>query len=537
MNIRLKITILLLLAGGTLGSARLAAQQRQRSFDVVKRSDARLVSENAAWLDALPDIRISEARLFVEKNNGRFVNYFQSPDSRTAGAGTESFFRVNRRLVFYGRVSYRNFTGKRMGGSAFIEPLSAPFDLAESTDTTRGTKQLEVYRLAGSIAYNLSKRITVGAKTDYSAANYTKRKDLRHTNKLLDFETTLGIKYKPNKKTEIGLNAFYRKRVEGIYFKTYGTTDKQYVSLIDFGSSYGRTELYTDNGDGYTSGKTERPLTDNYYGGAAQFRVSFSLPFSLFNQLYYRSRSGYYGIQSASGVVYTEHKGQGWGYLGSALFTKSTDRHRLDVNFESEALQNFENVYTIENEPGGFSYVTYHDKNKMQERHREKIRMEYIGNIGSENGLPLWVVKASACIGRQYRKTSIYPFFRKQELTCWRTNGSATRNLFRGQRHCFGLTLGLSYGGGDGTPFSDGLYAEPSATEKPPKTADFNLYSEHDYLTATRWGVHPALRYTMLFKGGNTGSISLKYDYLQAVRTNSGNRNHQQLQLAFGVGF
>ena len=65
MNIRLKITILLLLAGGTLGSARLAAQHRRRSFDVVKRSDARLVSENAAWLDALPDISAKDRKSVV----------------------------------------------------------------------------------------------------------------------------------------------------------------------------------------------------------------------------------------------------------------------------------------------------------------------------------------------------------------------------------------------------------------------------------------------------------------------------------------
>lgn len=533
---RLKIILLLLLSGGIIGSARLAAQQNWRNFDFVKQSDARLTSENAALLKHLSDMRISTARLFGTVNNGDFVNYFQSPQSYIFGAETESYYRVNSRLVFYGLVGYENFTGKRMGGSAFIAPQTAPFNIVESADTTRGAKQMETYRLSAGISYELSKKTTIGSKIEYTAANYAKRKDLRHRNKLLDLTATLGGNVELNEKAEIGLNAFYRKRVEGVFFNTYGTTDIQYVSLIDFGSSYGRTQAFTEMGDGYTSGKTDRPLVDKYYGGSLQFQYNLSKTFSLFHQLSYKIRDGYYGIKSSSSVVYTNHNANAWAYLGSALWHTEKERHRLDIGFETESLQNFENIFTIENEQGGFSYVVYHDKNKMLDRKKQKFRVKYSGNFDVQVLQPKWTINAEATIDKLYKKTSVYPYFRKQDLTFWRVTSSLNRNFFNDKR-CLGIALGASLGGGSGLPFTDGVYAQPSSTEKLPQTAEFNLYAEYDYLTALRIGVHPAVKYSIRLKEQTAGSVSLQYSFTQAQKTEKENKNNQQLLLAFGLEF
>ena len=65
-----------------------------------------------------------------------------------------------------------------MGGSAFIDPYEQPFDIVEYTDTTRGVKNLETYRLAGAISTDLTHRVTLSAKVDYHAANYAKQKNL-----------------------------------------------------------------------------------------------------------------------------------------------------------------------------------------------------------------------------------------------------------------------------------------------------------------------------------------------------------------------
>ena len=54
---------------GTVNAASLPSPDSLRwlSFRHVKESDARLVSENGAWLHALPDLRVSEARFLVNK--------------------------------------------------------------------------------------------------------------------------------------------------------------------------------------------------------------------------------------------------------------------------------------------------------------------------------------------------------------------------------------------------------------------------------------------------------------------------------------
>ncbi len=528
MKLQLLSMAVLLLIGGALCSANSAGLAnssglpcpdtlRWVSFRYVKGSDARLVSENGAWLHALPYLRVSEARFMVNRTDGHFIDYFQSPDSYTLGGEAESFYRVTSRLVFHGWVSYHNFIGKQMGGSAFIDPTSAPFNMVESTDTTRGAKQQEAYQLTGALAYDLSKRATLGAKVDYTSTNYTKRKDLRHRNKLLNLITTGGMSYRLNPRIEVGINAFYRKCVEGVFFNTYGTTDKQYISLVDFGTSYGRHELFVENGDGYTSGKKERPLTDTYHGGAVQLQLNLSPRHSFFNRFHYRHRSGSYGISSSSEVTYTKHEGDEWGFLGSMIYKTAGNHHKIDLELESESLTNAENIYTIENEIGGFSYVEYHGKNERLHRYRKKIGAEYSGYINVKNGRPLWLVTASANFSMRSDKTSLYPFFREQRLTYWRLNGFMGRSLTNRSLHCLIPTVGFSFGGGSGSPFSDGLYATPSPTETAPSSADFNLYAQHHYITATRIGVHPALRYEIMLKSRATGSVTLHYDWIHAL--------------------
>lgn len=573
MKPRLLSLAVVLLIGGALRSANPAGfanssglpspdSLRWLSFRYVKGSDARLVSENGAWLHALPNLRISEARFLVNKSDGQFIDYFQSPDSYTLGGEAESFYRVTPRLVFHGWVSYHNFTGKQMGGSAFIDPNSTPFNMVESTDTTKGAKQQEVYRLTGSLAYDLSKRVTLGAKMDYTSTNYTKRKDLRHRNKLLNLVATAGMSYRLTPRIEVGINTFYRKRVEGVFFNTYGTTDRQYTSLVDFGTSYGRHELFVENGDGYTSGKKERPLTDTYHGGSLQLQLNLSPRYSFFNRFHYRHRNGYYGIPSSSEVTYTEHKGDEWGYLGSVVYKTAGNRHRIDLELESETLTNAENIYTIENEIGGFSFVEYHGENERLHRSQRKIGAEYSGYIDVKNGRPLWLVTAAASFNTRSDKTSLYPFFREQRLAYWRVNGRVSRSLANRSPHCLIPAVGLSFGRGSGSPFSDGLYATPSPTETAPPSADFNLYTQHHYITATRIGFHPALRYEIMLKSRATGSVTLHYDWVHALtghpdktgeqytsgdRGTAGNRNkagqrnkpndRQQLLLSLGYQF
>ncbi len=531
----------MILTIGAIGSDCLNAQTISDSkwydFDFIRQSDIRLTAENPALLSTLPNIRISTAQISFVKNNGELINYYQSPDSYTMDVQTASFFRVHDQLVLYGLVNYQQFNGKKMGGSAFINPNIMPFNIVEATDTTRGTKQKESYHIVGGIAYNVAKKITIGAQLDYMAVNYVKRKDLRHKNKMLDLTTTAGINYKINRKTELGGNIFLQKRVEGVYFNIYGTSDKRHVSLIDYGTFFGRTETFTELGDGYTSGKQERPLVSNVYGGAVQLQLNLSQKIKIFNHFYIRNETGYYGEKSSYSIVHTEYKAYMAGYQSGIQLHSHKNTHRFDINIDTKTLNNFKNIYTIENAPGEMSYVKYHDKNKMLHHSQQKIALEYLGNIGISGYHARWMLNGSVTLTHRDRQTSLYPFFRKQNLTYWDSYLSVRKNFFR-QTDCIGLSFAINYGAGNGNPYTDGTYTNPSDTEIPPKTTPSNLYTEHDYFISPHYGIEPNFLYSMKLKNNKIATVSLKYNYTKSFETVSKvNSYRQQLMFSFRYDF
>ena len=64
-------------------------------FDYIARSDGWLASYNAAGLHgAVPVLGVSYAEAYFGKQNGRFINYWESDDSYDFGLKTESFRRL-----------------------------------------------------------------------------------------------------------------------------------------------------------------------------------------------------------------------------------------------------------------------------------------------------------------------------------------------------------------------------------------------------------------------------------------------------------
>ena len=299
---------MLMWVGGVLSSACIAAQDTtgypgRIDYGYIKRSDARLTGYNATGIRYLPVGKMAVADVFATKENGGFINYHQSDDSYTLGAQTESFFRLSSRIVFFGGICYRYFTGKAMGGSAFIDPYEQPFDIVEYTDTTRGVKNLETYRLAGAISTDLTHRVTLSAKVDYHAANYAKQKDLRHKNRLLDMSVTAGASWRLHETVELGANYFYRRSVEGLNFNVYGTTDKRYYSLISYGAFFGAVEEFGETG--YTQKNDNTPMYNRYHGASMQLHIDRPDSFRMFHELTYKQREGGYGRQASARVLHS----------------------------------------------------------------------------------------------------------------------------------------------------------------------------------------------------------------------------------------
>ena len=144
----------------------------------MKQANPWLTSPNAAALTRYNQRNISVAEVRGSVAKGDLVDYSQSSNVVQAGAMVESFFRINARSVVYGRIDYDNYAGKNMLGSVFINPERKPFDLSEDSLTNPGNKHRDTYNLVGAVGIDLWRGLAVGAKVDYTAANYAKYKDL-----------------------------------------------------------------------------------------------------------------------------------------------------------------------------------------------------------------------------------------------------------------------------------------------------------------------------------------------------------------------
>lgn len=511
-----------------------------RDINRVKEREVRLQWVNPALLHHLPEKKISMAEVSTTVEQGALRDYDEAEKSLTAAIKSEAYDRLQPQLVVHGLVHYHRFEGINMGGSAFIDPHHAPFNIQEYSDTTRGTKVLEQYRLAGTISYSPRERWTLGAKLDYTAANYAKHKDLRHRNKLLDMTTAAGITYTPLPSWEVGAAYTYRKRVEGLYFGIYGTTDRHHVSLIDFGSFYGRTQGFSENGDGYTSGSTERPLVDNYHGAEihSSYRITPSL--LLLGNLFFNQRKGYYGIQSSSSVVYSRHTGNTRGFEAAFTLQKGAQEHLLQLRMEEDRLANYENVYNIINVEGGTSRVEYYGENKMLDHLHRKGRMNYtlyLGRAHSPEGgeLPAYELGMTVEGHQRQRTTSIYPYYRKQDLLYGSLELRARRNMIAGRR-LLAVTTHLSYTDGSGTPFTDGTYATPNEASTVPKSTLFLLEKEYGYLTDASAVLALSLRYAVKWREALLPYAEISFSHRQALQGEAGTARNR-MEVAVGCLF
>jgi hypothetical protein len=532
---KVKMQVLAWFGGVLLSAAGLTAQtpsQSWRNMDDIRLWDAALTGENAAGLHHLSVDGISYAEVSANKSQGDFVNYFQSNNSLNFSVESESFYRLNPQTVFYGKIKYAGFQGKNMDGSMLINPYYNAFDIVEVTSGTAGDKAKEDYCLTGAIAYDLSKRWTLGGKIDYEASNYAKHKDLRHTNSLLDFSSSLGVSYRLNSRIELGFNYLYRKSVEDLRFKIYGTTDRKYTSLISFGNFFGKNELF--GGEGYTDSDNSNPIVNNFNGVSLQLHIQANDKWTIFNELSYRKREGYYGKRSTVTPVYSEHNATIFAYRGQVSWLQAQHRHDWRLSLEQEQLENFENIWRKDNNAGNRTDIVYFGNNKVLNKSLLHARIDYTANLFVQDFHPEWKLRAGMDFYRRQQTTMLYPYFRKQDIHAYNFFLSAEKQLIKNKNR-YDFLLGASYGNGGNEAAIDGNYA-PGQTQA--KSSDEHLYREYEYLTAPRFSGNTSIGYNRLLTASLRGYIRLQYEYIQALNISYLNgKTHHSATLAVGCVF
>lgn len=527
--------------GGAIVCFALSSSAQERSawteLDFMQQSEAWLSANNATGLKYTPVDTISEINFNGDFNKGSFINYNQSNQSYSIGGQAQSYFRLNNRVVLFGHISYASFTGKNMGASAWIDPEFAPFNLIEYADTTRGEKTMETYHLTGATAIDLSQKLTIGGKINYIAANYVKKKDLRHLNMLMDFELSLGAMYQITDFAQLGLNYDYRKRVEETNFDSFGNTDRTYNTLISWGTFWGQVEGF--GAEGFTGQNDNNPLVDKSNQFSLQLNLDINHRLRVFNEISVSQSEGYFGIQSDQTKVYSEHSANVMTYKGSLSFSQEKTLHLFHLQASNNKLTNWKTNYYFDHNPeSGITLVKYNAPTKVLSRTHRLVSAGYQLHIGHKDLHPQWSFEANIDYRTRIQKVSVYPFYRNQTINQLIGKLHVKRNLIFGKNQ-YTFQLGGLYSTGNGTPLDAGTYA--GSTEKPSayRSTDFNLNREFEYLTATRLTTQAEFKYSRLLNENKIKAFAgLSYEQTKAsdIEFIKGN-TFQSASLTIGCSF
>lgn len=489
-----KVTYLTLL----LGAASVCYAQDSlllRNYQFVKQHDAWLTSSNGAGLTHFQQPNISEAEVSLQYATGGLTQFGGASNVLQATAGVESFYRISQRTVVYGAITYDNWTGRGMTGSVFMTE-HLPFDIVEQTEENTGKKHRDTYQLSGAVGVDLWRGYSIGARVDYEAANYAKYKDLRHSNKLMDLQVSIGTTAPVTSWLTIGANYLYHRTTESVSFQTYGKNDRVYKSLINFGNFMGYSEQYGSTG--YTDNSREMPLVEDENGGSLQLAFTLPAGLSYYNELTMSHKAGYYGRKSPYTIVYTNHHANTFSYHGRLALQRNRTQHLLDVHATVENMVNYrENYLEQKNEAGSYYYEYFSDVRTGNKRWFN-INADYTLHLGIQNEQPTWTITAG-CHWQQRKQTAyLYPFYRHQQLTTTELTASVQRS-FLTHSGLWTATLNGAYQKGSGKPYEDGTYTTPSEKQAFPATMESYLYEDYHLLTSPQYSIGAEGRYAFFF--------------------------------------
>ena len=504
----------------------------QEHFEALRDTTPWLQSRNVAGLAALPDgVRSNYAEAYFSKEDGGWGEYYSSPDSYEFGACTASYFRVSPRLAMSGAVSYANFTGRDMTGSVWLDPDDQPFDIVEIDPQYAGTKNLERYNLAGALSYNLGQGFSLGASVDFTAANRAKRRDLRTQNKLMDLDCTMGVVWMGDL-WQVGVSYAFRRTLEELLFKTYGTTGTFYSSLIDYGAAMGVSEY--SNASGLTEEDEARPMLSSRHAIALQLGLHLGT-LRWVNEASLEWRNGYYGKQSLYTPVFMEHSGHAWRYGGHFAWQR---RHTARFGLEGQRLENWQNLYNYVNQGGGLNEYLYYGqlKTRGSRTFSTFANYQYYGET--------WVHRIGVAYDERRLTSSYYPFYRRQSLHFMHAE-VASRRIWKEGPHDWSAELQLAYQQGGGTMAEDGWYGEAASSQTTALirtnlvTLPTALQQHYDYLTAPQGCAALRLLYGHTLRSARLRLFALldfRFQHAWSV-TADVEKHHQAISLALGCTF
>lgn len=492
-----------------------------------------IASGNASRLYELSINRSGRAFVSGSFANGALNNFNTASSATGFRALGESWYRLAPQTMLYGAASFESGYEKDVAGSLFMPREERAFDIVLNDPENRGDRKTEWYHIEASVGHRINRLFSVGGRIDYQAGNMTRTKDLRHTNKTLDLQSSLGTSLRINDRLNTGIHYSYKRYIEGMSFKTYGNTDKQYFSLIDFGGFFGKQELFDKNG--YTGSSESNPYVENTHELGWQLEYKPTERISFFNELSLGRGNGYYGKKSSSSILYTEHNLSYWQNRILAVYRGNRFLHTIDIRMKSFALDNYENSWRTETSSSGIQIIEYYGQNQVGEKKHAWLSGEYLLEWKQLDSSALWRISAGAGFGKRTVGAVLYPYVRNQQLQLYEQHLGVLHQRNAGSIE-LAIHASLSVSSGKGDPFTDGVIVPLSSGEGAPVTNETYLLRHYDYLTRTGFNPEAGLRITWPVKDM---AYYARLDYSNEHKTENSaqSANRHLFRVALGVNF
>ena len=417
-------------------------------------------------------IRLSGASGAYAESYGSYItgglrSSSEAPSAWTAGVKTAAIRHFGR-FSAAGSFGYEQFWGQDMCGSMLIRPGFYPIDVYEFTP---GPKVRQTYDLSGQVSVDLSPSWRLGVGTDFTSANYAKRKDLRHTTYLLDFSVLPGLQYHKGR-FAVALNYILSKNGETVRAEQIGTKVASYEAFLDKGMFYGLGSLWTGSGMHLDeAGVDGLPLSEWLQGGSLQL-----------------SRDGwYFGVRSRARHGKAGEKQKVWFRFGGWDLDADLDyrfgAHRLHGAFGFFSQDNDENALEQKTEGGVTTTVTI-GSNRIFSRSVAK------GSLAYDFAGKGWGLRAEASLtDREGASSVMFPYLSTERmlLPALDLKGSWTAGRFD-LRLQLGWTMGL-------LTSADRTVPHTAAPVSSPERLDRYFLRYRDHLTSQKTVVCPGLRW------------------------------------------
>lgn len=441
-----------------------------QTYDIIERRNSWNTGKNVTGI-RMDSISSSYAELYGKNNHGDFYHSYEAEKSWNAGAIAKSITHL-KGYSLTGSFSFNHTSGKDMSGSMFIQPGFYPVDILEFTP---GRKNLQRYAFMGGIASDIAPNWRLGGKIDFAASNYSKRKDLRHTNYRLDLKVAPSVMYHSGD-LAIGFSYMFSKNSESVKAEVIGTTENSYNAFLDKGLMYGAYEAWDGSGIHLSeSGINGFPIKELSNGGALQLQWK-----RFYGDIEYTYSSGSAGERDAIWFKFPTHR------IASHLsyhFKQGKKEHFLRLNLQWSHLVNNENVINKET-VNGITTTYINGSNRIFERDAFSVHPEY------EFISPRTEVRLGTHISTFKRLTTqMYPYVASEKMLCTQTYVSSVFHIGK-----FDLKAAASFAIGNSTEKSRVITTDTEPGDPPYRLTDYyNLQNE--YATAPQATLRLGLRY------------------------------------------